>query len=225
MYFIRESAKMTQNTHAFKISSILLIISLVFIFLIARRGEPKVIQMNLGNLPTTIGHYISTDEFMPDSVYKALNADYHIYRHYRASDGTQVDLYIGYYGTAKGGRTGHNPYACLPSSGWAITETGFQNLYANNRTSTVNSIIAVKDDVYDTVLHWYQSDEDKVLDTGIKQNIQRFKSRILHNRNDGAFVRVSMLSDKDGIGRSRMLVKEFAAKVLSLLPHYWPVEN
>ncbi|CAD7772656.1 MAG: DegT/DnrJ/EryC1/StrS aminotransferase family protein [Candidatus Methanoperedenaceae archaeon GB50] len=43
----------------------------------------------------------------------------------------------------------------------------------------------------EVVLYWYQSEGNKILDTGIKQNLHRFFCRILKRRDDGAFVRVS----------------------------------
>jgi EpsI family protein len=217
--------QMMRKVYTFEISAIVLIVTLITIFMMAQRGEPAVVKTNLDNLPMTIGKYTGAVDTFPDSVYKELNADYHIYRHYRSAERIQIDLYIGYYGTAKGGRTGHNPYACLPSAGWAIMETGKIEIKQHGKKITINSIVALQDDTYDIVLHWYQSDRNRVFASGIQQNIQRFISRILYNRNDGAFVRVSMLSDKNNIGRAQILVKEFAANTLSMLPNYWPIEQ
>lgn len=39
-----------------------------------------------------IGEYHGTEDHFPASVYKELSADQHVYRHYRASDGIQIDL-------------------------------------------------------------------------------------------------------------------------------------
>jgi len=89
----------------------------------------------------------------------------------------------------------------------------------------VNCILSQKEPVYDVVLHWYQSDRDKVLATGIQQNIQRFLGRILKNRNDGAFVRVSVNTGDKNIEEANNLAKFFAETVLALLPNYWPVEK
>lgn len=165
--------------------------------------------------------------FSPDSIYKELNADKHVYRHYRDDDGKQIDLYIGYYGTAKGGRTGHNPYACLPGAGWGIIEANQGSLKTNNYPNGVpiNYVLARKGETYESVLHWYQSAGDKVLSTGIQQNIQRFVGRVFYNRNDGAFVRVSVFTNQKGLEEANLLAKSFAEKILHLLPDYWPVEN
>jgi EpsI family protein len=172
-----------------------------------------------------IGAYIGTEDSFPDSVYEELNADLHLYRHYRDQEGNTINLYIGYYGTAKGGRTGHNPYACLPGAGWGIIDDRKTQLRFPGGQATTNALVARKGDVYETVLHWYQSDKDKVLATGIQKNIQRFLGRIQHNRNDGAFVQVSMLTQRDGLEQAKKDIKLFAQKVLAILPGYWPEEQ
>jgi len=182
---------------------------------------------NLENLPMEIAGLKATEDFFSESVYKELNADKHVYRHYRSDDDRQVDLYVGYYGTAKGGRTPHNPYACLPGAGWGIVNAHKVKLEADYYPHgvEVNYILSQKDLNYDVVLHWYQSDRDKILATGIQQNIQRFLGRIFHNRNDGAFVRVSVTTDHRHIEESKKLAKFFAQKVLALLSNYWPLEK
>lgn len=216
---------MVHNHKSFPISLISLVVTFLAIILIVQRGEPVVIKTNLENIPIQIGAYKGTGDHFPDSVYEELNADLHLYRHYRNPDGTVISLYIGYYGTAKGGRTGHNPYACLPGAGWGIINTEKISLVNKDGESTVNAIVAQKGDLYETVLHWYQSDNDKVLATGFQQNIQRLKSRILHNRNDGAFVRLSIRTERSTMDEDNKRMKLFAEKILVMLPEYWPEEQ
>jgi EpsI family protein len=215
------------SNKSFYTSLIILLITIASVGLISQRGEPVVVKTNLENLPMEIAGYKGTEDFFPDSVYKELNADRHVYRHYRSADGKQVDLYIGYYGTAKGGRTGHNPYACLPGAGWGILDSGQMILKTNNYPNgiSVNYILARKGETYESVLHWYQSAGNKVLSTGIQQNIERFIGRTFYNRNDGAFIRVSVFGKKEHLKEASSLVNSFAAKVLDLLPEYWPIEK
>lgn len=211
----------------FIISVFIFLVTIIAVANIASREAPVVVRTNLENLPMEIGGYAATEDVFPDAIYEELNADKHVYRHYKSLEGKQIDLYIGYYGTAKGGRTGHNPYACLPGAGWGIVESGKADLKTDSyrNGAKVNYIVACKGDAYNNSLHWYQSGGTKVLDTGIKQNIQRFLGRIFHNRNDGAFVRVSAISDWQGTEEAKLSIKAFAEKVLELLPRYWPVEN
>ena len=191
------------------------------------RTVPVVVQTNLEKLPMEIMEYTATEDSLSDSVYKELNADKHVYRHYKSQNGERIDLYIGYYGTAKGGRTPHNPYACLPGSGSAIVDTDVVNLKqaATGKSVPVNYILASKNGANTVMLHWYQTARKTVASTGLRQNIERFKSRVLYNRNDGAFVQVTAYSFEGDVQKTRQRVSQFAENVLNLLPDNWPVEE
>ncbi len=213
--------------NSFTISIIILLAAIASVAAISSRGEPVVVATNLENLPMKIAGYTATEDFFSDAVYRELNADKHVYRHYRSANGDQIDLYIGFYGTAKGGRTGHNPYACLPGAGWSIVNTNKIQLSADYMPdgAYVNKILAQNNSLYESVIHWYQSAGTKVLASGIQQNVQRFTGRLFHNRNDGAFVRVSIVSSKNQVKNAQTLLKPFAQEVLNVLPEYWPLEK
>jgi EpsI family protein len=215
------------SNKSFYTSLIILLATITLVVLISRRGEPVVVKTNLENLPMEIAGYKATEDFFSDAVYKELNADRHVYRHYRNPEGKQIDLYIGYYGTAKGGRTSHDPYGCLPGAGWGILKTRQETLRTEKYPEgvAVNYILAGKGETYETVLHWYQSEGNKVLSNGVQANVQRFIGRTFYNRNDGAFVRVSVFGNEDNLQAANSLVKSFAEKVLDLLPDYWPIER
>jgi EpsI family protein len=218
---------MDSSRRAFIFTCTLLLVCLAAVGLISRRSEPKVLVTRLERFPLRIAGLNGTDRGLPDGVVKELDTDFYVNRSYSVGIPLDVNLYIGYYGTSKGGRTGHNPYACLPGAGWAIIETGSVSLQSPAYPAgvKVNSLLARKGPRFEVVLHWYQTDGNRVLSNGIQQNIERFKSRILRNRNDGAFVRVSALCDEDGIEAAQEATKAFAEEVLRVLPQYWPVEG
>ena len=139
----------------------------------------------------------------------------------------QISLYIGYYGTAKGGRTGHNPFACLPGAGWGIVDAGTVEIRPSYYPSGVkiNYVVASRDGTYNVMLHWYQSAANSILASGWQQNIHRFRSRIVHNRNDGAYVQVNTFTQESQIADARETLKEFSLALLELLPAYWPLEG
>lgn len=213
---------------SFIIAALILVATTVAVLAIDSRKDPVVIATNLENIPMDIAGFSGSDDFFSQFVYDELNADLNVYRHYTSKEGNQIDLYIGYYGTAKGGRTPHNPYACFPSSGWAIV--GERGVTLNPRGYAqgvdVKFLHVKKDGVHNIVFHWYQSAGNKVLATGFQQNIQRLKGRIFYNRNDGAFIRISTLaSEEENVDEAFDIVRSFSNQVLSLLPQYWPVEK
>jgi len=219
------------SNRTFLISVVVLLLTLGSVTVLNSRGVPMVVKTNLEKIPMHIDAFQGVEDSFPDSVYRELNADCHVYRHYTDPEGNRVSLYIGYYGTAKGGRTGHNPYACLPSGGWVILDAYPVDIVTadgespNGRTCKVNYILSEKEGVFETVLHWYQSDGNKVLSNGVQQNIGRFFGRVFHNRNDGAFVRVTVSGREREIDESKAEAMKFAGKVITLLPRYWPEER
>jgi EpsI family protein len=204
-----------------------IVTTIIWVTGIASRGNWVVVKTNLENLPMEISGYKATEESFSDSVYEELNADQHVYRHYSSSDGEKINLYIGYYGTAKGGRTGHNPYGCLPGSGWGIIDSHGVTLKTKTHCDgvDVNYILAKKGSLYEILLFWYQSLGDRIISNGIQQNLFRFVGSVSNNRTDGVFVQVSALCRKSSIQETIFKTTSFAEKVIEILPHYWPVEQ
>ena len=215
------------SMHSFFIALAILTLTLLLAIAITARGKPVVVKTNLENLPMLVNGMQGVEDFYSESVYSALNADSHVYRHYLTRDGRRLDLYIGYYGTAKGGRTAHNPIGCLPGQGWGLLESKEIILKPSYYPGgiPVNFLLSSKGDTFVTTIYWYQSAGIKVISNGIRHNIQRFMGMVLHNRNDGAFVRITILSDKSDAGAAKMLAETFSVGILNLLPDYWPVEK
>jgi len=214
------------RTH-FSVALTALLLTIGLVLAVANRGTPKVLHTNLEHLPTEIAGYQGQEDRFPQEVYNVLQADFNLYRHYRSPEGKELNLYIGYYGTAKGGRTGHNPYGCLPGAGWAIVDTGtvvIRPSYSPQGVK-VNYVLARKGGVDNLLLHWYQTAGNRVMATGLQQNLERFKDRVLYNRNDGAYVQVSSLIIEGDIPVVRSRLARFARKLMELLPEYWPQEG
>jgi len=212
---------------SFVLAAVLLSLTLLGVVKIATRGVPVVLHTNLENLPLQIAEYQGKEDSFSKEVYDELKADRHVYRHYQSPQGRQVDLYIGYYGRAKGGRTGHNPFGCLPGAGWGIVENGTIVVKPSYYPQGIqlNYIVSRKGDVYNCMLYWYQSARTKILTTGLEQNLLRYKGRIFHNRNDGAYVQVSSLAGEQDVPLTRERLMAFALETLEMLPGYWPEEG
>ncbi|TGU70461.1 EpsI family protein [Geomonas terrae] len=211
---------------SFVTALILLVLTGAVSSLLAYRPVPVVVATNLEKLPMEIDGYHAVEDTFPESVYKELNADKNIYRHYRSADGRVIDLYIGYYGTAKGGRTGHNPYSCLPSAGSAIVETGtIDCTMSTGKTARVNVIVARKDELNTVLLHWYQTGGTTVASSSLYQNLGRLVNRVMHNKDDGAYIQISQAAADGNVAQAKQHVRVFAGKLLDSLPAAWPVER
>jgi EpsI family protein len=188
----------------------------------------EVIEKNIDKFPYKIGDYIGIDIGMEDTVVKELNTDVYIYRGYVNNKGERITLYVGYYGTKKGGRTGHNPDGCYPGGGWSILNKSKVKVPVvfdgKERTITLNSLQAIKGEITEFVYYWYQSQGNEVLASGIEQNLHRFKNKILYNRNDGAFLRVSAPIIRS-LSYTENRIQSFIKDIFPLIVKHWPKER
>jgi EpsI family protein len=216
---------MTSTTHAIRISILLLGLAALGILSIAQQPQMILKEARLSSLPMRIGSLTGRDLFWEDSVYAALNADANVIRHYAGPGGQVISLYIGYYGTAKGGRASHMPQFCYTGQGWDI-EAWDRTSVALGGTADrfpVNRMIVKRGTERELVYFWHQA-EDAVMITGWALNWHKVRQRLLFQRNDGAFVRVSARV-RGAVNQTEPAVRDFSAEIRNLLPQFWPVEE
>lgn len=213
---------------SFLISCLCLIITFIIIQNIQVGTNVIVVEKNLDNFPYSIGEYVGSDIPVEDSVIRVLDTDAYIFRNYSRNAGQPITLYIGYYGTKKGGRSTHTPAGCYPGSGWGIIREQRVSvpitLDGRQRAIELNMMLVSKGDARQLVYYWNQTNKDQVLTTGIQKNLNRFKNRLLYNRNDGAFIRVSQEINQD-ISRNKSDLEEYIREIFPIIVKYWPEEK
>lgn len=215
---------MRSRFQPFVISLVLLGLTLGGVFYLAQRPTLVVTETRLEYLPMQIGALKGTDLFFEESVYKILNADMNIFRDYVSPTGQTINLYVGYYGTAKGGRASHLPQYCYTGQGWAIETWNQATLNTSSSKVSINRMIVKKGNYRQLVYFWFQA-EETIMTTGWEQNVYKFQHKLLYNRNDGAFVRVSTLLPAGQEAQAEEAVRQFSHTIMTLLTQFWPVEE
>lgn len=190
------------------------------------RGEVVVVEHGFKNIPYIIGEWQGEDYSFDESIYKELRADENFSRMYTRADGQKINLYIGYYGTKRGGHPEHVPTGCYPGSGWGIDAIDPLSIASSDGAQeiVVNNLMAVKGESSENMLYWLQNFRGTVVNTGWKQNIEKMKTRLLYNRNDGAFIRITA-PIRNTREETVAIEKSFAADLLPLLAEHWPKEE
>jgi EpsI family protein len=208
------------NRNRFFVSLVALSLTLGSVIYLSGRPLPDVVEKRLDNLPYIIGPWEGKNFSFDKLIIDELDTDESIARNYIDDTGKYIiTLYIGYYGTKKGGRTGHNPNSCYPSSGWNIISDTSANI--TKGYGRVNRLLVKKGDTSQIVYHWYQ-DEDKIIQSGIEQNINRFINKVRLNRDDGAFVRISINGRTE---EEENALIQFGKLLMPLIAGNWPVEK
>ena len=178
----------------------------------------------LGALPSTIGSWEARDVPLADSVEEELRADFNVQRVYAHPSGDTIVLYVGYYGTDRGGRPEHVPHACYTGAGWAIEAA--HSVLADAATGMrVNEFVVERAGVRRLVHYWYRSHRRTGMLGGLDQNVDRLTGRLFQGRADGALVRLSASLDELDEAEARSRLLSFGAALEPLLAAHWPDER
>jgi EpsI family protein len=177
----------------------------------------------LESLPYDIDERNGYDVPVDATVARILEADFHVQRTYRQGDTPPVWLYIGYYGTERGGYTPHTPDACYPAAGWSIdpTSRATRTLADGLRANEIQVENAGERRL---VQYWYRSHRTTGILGEAGQAVDRVVGRLLHGRADGGFVRVSTPIEEGDLESARQRLEPFALRLDTLLADHWPEE-
>lgn len=178
----------------------------------------------LATLPGQIGAWQAEDVPLEEAVEAELRADMNLQRLYRHPTGPQIWLYVGYYGTDRGGRPEHTPRGCYTGAGWGIESRRTLDVDPAGALR-VNEYVVEREGERQLVHFWYRSHRRTGLLGGLDQNLDRLLGRLHDGRADGALVRLStsLEGDDETAARSRLL--GFAAALDPLLADRWPDER
>jgi EpsI family protein len=189
----------------------------------ALRPPLQVDASPLAGLPLRFDEWTGIDVPVEGAVEEMLRADFNLQRRYREAAGHDLWVYVGYYGTARGGRPEHTPRACYEAHGWQIRER--RVLSAPGETGLhVNEYVVERDGMRQLVHFWFRSARATGLLSEWDRALDQIQGRLRGERADGSLVRVSTpLAQRDlEVERSRML--RFAERLDEQLGAHWPRE-
>lgn len=122
-----------------------------------------------------------------------------------------VSLYIGYYLTTKKVGAAHDPLVCFPGQGWVLSDKKSGELILNQETDSslsYSSMIAQRGQQKELIIYWFQSYDQTNPDT-LSQKISSLWGKILNNREDNAFVRITTPIGQKSISESQEIAFKF----------------
>jgi EpsI family protein len=178
----------------------------------------------LAALPEQIGVWRGEDVPLRPEEQAILRADFNLQRAYTHAFADPIWLYVGYYGTDRGGRTEHTPEVCYPANGWQILQKRALTVDPH-RGLRANEYVAEFEGETELVLFWYRSRSRTGMLGWIGQALDRVTGRLFEGRADGALVRIStrFIGGDEIFARTRLI--EFASELDPLLETHWPSEQ
>jgi len=178
----------------------------------------------LATLPTTIASWSGAASQLETKVEEMLNADFNLQRTYRRPGEPDVIwFYLGYYGTARGGRPEHLPGECYPSAGWKIEQKRTIVIGPDPRWRA-NELLVSQRGERRLVHFWYRSSHRTGMLDVLSLSVDHLRGRLGDGRADGALVRLSTPIGADGEAAARARLVAFAGSLDPLLDAHWPRE-
>jgi EpsI family protein len=147
---------------------------------------------------------------MDDRIVEVLKLDDYLFRSYGRDD-KLVNLYVGYYRTAKKVGAAHDPLVCFQGQGWEISnrESGEYSLRRNaNLKISYSSMIAERQGERELIVYWFQANSKATASTQ-SQKIALVMDKFSGKSEDNAFVRISAPIDTESPGTVRKRLLDF----------------
>ena len=197
--------------------------ALAWTFALANRLDPD--PSALASVPFEVAGWSGADVPVESDVENMLRADYNLQRAYEGPDGRLVWVYVGYYGTRRGGRPEHTPPTCYEANGYQIEE---ERTVAVDSASglRVRELLVEMDGERRLAHFWYRAAGRTGILDGLGISLERLRRRFGDGRGDAALLRVSTVvegpADLDP-ARARLAI--FARFLDRAVAERWPDER
>jgi EpsI family protein len=172
--------------------SLAILVGALLVVQLRSTGEAVPIRKSLDSFPATLGEWQGRGGtvFGTQILDKLKLTDY-VMRNYVDTAGRGLNLYIGYWDTQRKGATIHSPKNCLPGAGWEPVEASLLTipLRPPHPPLIVNRYLIQKEREQQVVLYWYHA-QGQAIAGEVPARIAMVKSALVHNRTDGAIIRV-----------------------------------
>jgi EpsI family protein len=185
----------------------------------------EVDSRELARLPSQVDAWSSIDIPLEEAVESMLEADFNLQRAYVHPLGDVIWLYVGYYGSDRGGRPEHLPQTCYRAHGWSITAQ--RAIEIDPRLGLrVNEYVVEREGQVRLVHFWYRSHRGTGRLSVMGLTVDHLFGRFMGRRADGALVRISTrLESPEELVAARSKLAGFGAVFDALLAERWPTET
>ena len=179
----------------------------------------------LGELPLQLGAWGGEPVPLESTVERMLRADLNVQRTYRSESVPElIWMYVGYYGTRRGGRPEHTPDVCYPSAGWRIVSSEVW-AGAADPDLRANELVVERRGRRRLVHYWYRSARTPVLLGLLPVSVDQLSGRLSSGRADGALVTLSTPLADGSLDRARERLLDLRRPLEVELASRWPIET
>ncbi len=187
--------------------------------------EPLVAEpTSLASVPRIVDGFVGQDLEIAGEVEEMLRADFHVQREYRKPGEGLVWLYVGYYGSARGGTPEHTPRVCYAAHGWQVHA---EQVVATDDAAPLRlQEYLLEHGAERRLVHFYYRSHRSTGILGLARlRVDHVIGNLVDGRADGALIRLSAPIGPDDEEKVRARLLAFAAALEPTLGAAWPVEG
>lgn len=184
--------------------------------------RPRHLNAPLSTLPRILGQWraVGPDGHLDQRTLDVLKPESYLLRSYVDPQGRSCALFIAFFGLQQEGQIIHSPRHCLPGSGWQITLRDEAAVPGPVGPWTVNHLTLTMGLDQLSVLYWYQGRGGVEADEYVDR-LKLLVDGVLHQRSDGALVRLTMADNPADPGAPARQT-ELAARIIPALNRLLP---
>jgi EpsI family protein len=188
-------------------------------------GHSVPARSDFAEFPTRVVDWSGKDlPILDPSVKRVLAADNYLLRDYHNDvTGTEVGLFVVYYGSQRSGDALHSPKNCLPGAGWEPISSEIiriPNPSSPGSSFQANHYVIEKGGIQQDVLYWYQA-HGRTFASEYIGKIYLAWDGIMKGRTDGALIRITSVRTSGNTQTFPAMIS-FAQAINPVLPQFLP---
>lgn len=201
----------------------------VFSGLLAERVEAVPERAPFAEFPMVLGGWVGSTGTLRDVELEVLKlSDYIIGTYRRAPREMPIELYVAYYDSQRQGSAAHSPRACIPGSGWRISDFAqkqIADVLPDGSALPINrAVISMGDN--NLLVYYLFMQRGRFITNEYLVKWFIFWDSITKNRTDGALVRVmTPFGDIANVAEADQRLEEFLRVVEPKLAYFIPQDN
>jgi len=203
------------------IAAILMILTMVCLNYISH-GEHTKPNKSFSTFPKQIKNWIGKEEHFDQKIYDILGVDDSFLCNYNAPDGSQIELYIGFYQSQREGDLIHSPKNCMPGAGWNFLKVRETSINIGPKQNIViNNILLQKGSEKQIMFYWFQG-RGRYIRSEYMQKIFMVLDSITKRRTDESFVRLIAPVTENNEEKTIQYLINFTKLLIPILEEYLP---
>lgn len=185
--------------------------------------EKTPLRQPFSTFPAHVGDWQGERQVMEKMYLDELGLTDYLLIDYQNGRNQNVNFYVAYNESQRGGKSSHSPASCLPGNGWEFKDSGITSIkLSEGKVIQVQRAFMDKNGQQLLAYYWFPQ-RGRILHNLFELKLFAFWDAIVSHRTDGALVRIiTPVKDSGSLMESESRLQNFVRVMLPVLNQYLP---